>query len=69
MGNLIRVGLLISYRISSDTYAVFLSLHTAVLDAIAAAGQASRRATEPLLPETREFLERQMARSAEPAEV
>ena len=34
MGNLIGLGLVITYRISSDTYIVFLPLHKAVLDAM-----------------------------------
>jgi DNA-binding FadR family transcriptional regulator len=68
MGNLIGVGLLISHRISSDTYTVFLPRHKAVLDAIVARRPAAgRRAMEQLLAGTREFLERQMAASAETA--
>jgi GntR family transcriptional regulator, galactonate operon transcriptional repressor len=64
MGNLIGVGLLISYRISSDTFAVFLPHHEAVLDAIAARRpDQGRRAMERLLAETRAFLERQMTAS------
>jgi GntR family galactonate operon transcriptional repressor len=64
MGNLIGVGLLISYRISSDTFVVFLPHHKAVLDAIAAGRpDQGRRAMERLLAETREFLEQQMAAS------
>ena len=66
MGNLIGVGLLISYRISSDTFAVFLPHHKAVLDAIAARDPtAGRRAMERLLAETRAFLEQQMAASVD----
>jgi DNA-binding FadR family transcriptional regulator len=66
MGNLIGVGLLISYRISSDTFTVFLPQHKAVLDAIADRRPSEgRRAMERLLAETRAFLERQMAGSME----
>ena len=66
MGNLIGVGLLISYRISSDTFTVFLPQHKAVLDAIADRRPGEgRRAMERLLAETRAFLERQMAGSME----
>ena len=36
MGNLIGVGLMVSYRLSSDSFAVFLPLHKDVLDAVAA---------------------------------
>lgn len=62
MGNLIGVGLVISYQISSDTFTVFLPHHKSVLDAIQARRpDAGRRTMERLLSETREFLERQMA--------
>jgi len=47
---------------------VFLPLHKAVVDAIAArCGAAGRRAMERLLAETRELLKRQMAASTETA--
>ena len=66
MGNLIGVGLVISYRISSDTFTVFLPLHKAVLDAIAERRPSEgRMAMERLLAETRQFLEKQMAGSME----
>ena len=70
MSTLIGVGLLISYRISSDTFTVFLPLHKAVLDAIADRRPSEgRSAMERLLAETRRFLERQMAGSMEYAAV
>ena len=62
MGNLIGVGLVISYQISSDTFTVFLPHHKSVLDALQARRpDAGRRAMERLLSETGDFLERQMA--------
>lgn len=65
MGNLIGVGLLISYRIASDTYTVFLPHHAAVRDAIVdRRPRRGRQAMERLLAETRAFLEQQMAASA-----
>lgn len=58
MGNLIGVGLLVSYRIASETYSVFLPGHKAVLDAIAARKpEAARKAMERLLTGTHDYLE------------
>lgn len=69
MGNLIGVGLLISHRISSDTFTVFLPQHKAVLDAIVdRRPRQGRQAMERLLSETRAFLEQQMAASASDAQ-
>jgi DNA-binding FadR family transcriptional regulator len=58
MGNLIGVGLLVSYRISTDSYTVFLSSHKAVLDAIAKRKPSlAEKAMLQLLAGTREYLE------------
>lgn len=58
MGNLIGAGLLVSYRLASDSFAIFLPRHKLVLEAIAARNpQAARAAMERLLAETREFLD------------
>jgi GntR family galactonate operon transcriptional repressor len=58
MGNLIGVGLLVSYRISSDSYRVFLSGHKAVLSAIEKRRPAAAlKAMQDLLGGTREYLE------------
>jgi DNA-binding FadR family transcriptional regulator len=57
MGNLIGVGLLVSYRISTGPYRVFLSKHKDVLKAIAAGKPAvAQRAMEGLLSGTRDYL-------------
>lgn len=57
MGNLIGVGLLVSYRLSSDSFTVFLPLHKDVLDAIAARRPAEAHDTMArLLADTRTFL-------------
>jgi DNA-binding FadR family transcriptional regulator len=58
MGNLIGVGLLVSHKLSSDSFAVFLPLHREVLDAVAARRpEAARAAMARLLAETRAFLQ------------
>jgi len=57
MGNLIGVGLQVSYRLSSDSFTVFLPLHKDVLDAVAARhADDARDAMSQLLSETRSFL-------------
>lgn len=63
MGNLIGVGLTVSYGLSSDSFEVFLPRHKDVLDAIAArkpnvAHDAMRR----LLGDTRTYLDKQLGR-------
>jgi DNA-binding FadR family transcriptional regulator len=64
MGNLIGVGLLVSYRLSSDSFTVFLPLHRQVLDAIAARRpEAARQAMARLLSDTHRFLDSQLAGS------
>ena len=66
MGNLIGVGLLISYRISHDSYTVFLASHKAVLDAIARRRPAvARKAMDELLAGTRDYLETHLPRPRE----
>jgi DNA-binding FadR family transcriptional regulator len=63
MGNLIGVGLLISYRISPDSYTVFLASHKAVLDAIARRRPAlAQKAMQDLLAGTRDYLETHLPR-------
>ena len=58
MGNLIGAGLLVSYRISTEPYSVFLPGHKAVLDAVVRRRpKVARKAMEDLLSGTREFLE------------
>jgi GntR family transcriptional regulator, galactonate operon transcriptional repressor len=58
MGNLIGVGLLVSYRISTEPYTVFLSSHKAVLDAIVKRRpKVAHKAMEELLFGTRDYLE------------
>lgn len=64
LGGVISVGLLISFRISSATYAVFLKRHGKVLDAIRARKPAkAREAMNALITETRVFLERELAQT------
>jgi DNA-binding FadR family transcriptional regulator len=59
MGNLIGVGLLVSYRLSKDPFTVFLGRHKQVLVAIKKRRVAAARgAMDRLLVETRDFLER-----------
>ncbi len=59
MGNLIGAGLLVSYRLSSESFIVFLPLHKLVLEAIAARdADSARAAMDRLLRETRKFLDR-----------
>jgi DNA-binding FadR family transcriptional regulator len=58
MANLIGAGLLVSYRLSSDTFAVFLPAHKLVLEAIAARdGAGARAAMQELLTGTHDFLD------------
>lgn len=58
VGNLIGVGLLVSYRLSKDPLTVFLARHKQVLVAIRRRRQAAARAAmDRLLVETRDFLE------------
>jgi DNA-binding FadR family transcriptional regulator len=58
LGNLIGVGLQVSYRLSSESFLVFLPLHKDVLDAIAARRPSRARATMArLVSETRAFLD------------
>jgi DNA-binding FadR family transcriptional regulator len=62
LGGVIGVGLLISFRLSSATYAVFLKRHGKVLDAIRDRKPAkAREAMNDLVTETRVFLERELA--------
>jgi GntR family transcriptional regulator, galactonate operon transcriptional repressor len=64
MGNLIGAGLTVSYRLSSESFSVFLPLHKEVLDAILARdAAAARSAMTRLLLETRAFLDARPARS------
>lgn len=65
MGNLIGVGLTVSYSLSSDSYRVFLPMHKDVLDAIAARRPAAAHdAMERLLTETHIYLDKQISRPA-----
>lgn len=58
MGNLIGVGLLVSYRISTEPYRVFLTKHGDVLKAIVAGKPAAaQKAMEALLSGTHDYLE------------
>ena len=62
MGNLIGVGLLVSYRLSSDSYTVFLPFHARIADAIIARDpKAARAAMASLLTETRKYLDARLA--------
>jgi GntR family transcriptional regulator, galactonate operon transcriptional repressor len=62
MSPLIGVGLLVSFRISSRSFDIFLPLHERVLDAIFAGGaEDARAAMETLLSDTHEFLARELA--------
>jgi GntR family transcriptional regulator, galactonate operon transcriptional repressor len=68
MGNLIGVGLLVSYRLSSDSFTVFLPLHRDVLAAIEAhRADAARAAMARLLSDTRTFLHDRLDGADEPA--
>jgi len=58
MGSLIEVGLLVSYRISTDPYTVFLGTHKEVALAIKARKPARAcKAMDALITGTRDFLE------------
>jgi DNA-binding FadR family transcriptional regulator len=58
MGKLIGVGLLVSYRISTDPYTVFLGRHKDVLTAIRKRRpEAARRMMDKLLTGTRDYLD------------
>lgn len=62
MSNLIGVGLTVSYRLSNESFSVFLPLHKQVLDAILARDAAGARASMTLLlADTRAFLDRRLA--------
>ena len=66
MGGLIGVGLLISFRISSRSYPVSLPLHRELFEAIRDRRPAqAREVMERLLSGTREFLEQEMAGTAQ----
>lgn len=57
MGNLIGVGLQVSYRLSSDSFAIFLPFHKDVLDAVLRRDpDRARKAMGQLLAETRSYL-------------
>jgi DNA-binding FadR family transcriptional regulator len=58
MGKLIGVGLLVSYRISTGHYTLFLGRHKDVLTAIRKRRpDTARRIMERLLSETRDYLD------------
>jgi len=62
MGSVIGVGLLVSFRIASDSYGVSLLQHRYVLDAIRSRqSDAAMQAMQQLLASTRAFLERELA--------
>ena len=64
MGALISVGLMISFRISSSSFGVFVLHHKRVMEAIRAHDPAlARTQMQKLLGETHEFLERKLAGS------
>lgn len=57
MGNLIGVGLLISYRFSRESFVIFLPMHKRVMDAIKDGDpDAAKLAMQRLLTETRDYL-------------
>jgi GntR family transcriptional regulator, galactonate operon transcriptional repressor len=61
---LISAGLLVSFRISSESFGVFLPQHKRVLDAIVARdAHAAREAMQRLVTDTRGFLEFELAGS------
>jgi len=63
MGNLIGVGLMVSYRLSTDSYTVFLPLHKKVADGIAArTPDAAHDAMARLLADTHAFLDTELSR-------
>jgi GntR family galactonate operon transcriptional repressor len=65
MGNLIGVGLTVSYRLSSESYAVFLPLHRDVLEAIAARDVAeAQESMRHLLSETQAYLDTRLSAPA-----
>jgi DNA-binding FadR family transcriptional regulator len=64
MSNLIGVGLTVSYRLSSESFTVFLPLHKSVLDAIAARRpDEARKEMARLLDETKLFLDARLRTS------
>jgi DNA-binding FadR family transcriptional regulator len=64
MGNLIGVGLTVSYRLSSASYTLFLPLHKDIADAIVTRDPAAARAAMArLLVDTQAFLKTQLSRS------
>ena len=65
MGSVIGVGLLVSFRISSESYGASLPRHGDVLAAIRARDAAgARKAMERLLKGTRESIVRELAEGA-----
>ena len=63
MGGVIGVGLLTSFRISPQSFDVFLPLHARVFEAIRdRKPEAARQAMDALLAETRAFLEGELRR-------
>ena len=57
MGNLISVGLYISHRFSKESFALFLPMHGAVMEAIKARRPADARAAmQRLLSQTRDYM-------------
>ena len=65
MGCIIGVGLLVSFRISSDSYGVSLLQHRYVIDAVRARQpDRASQAMEQLLAGTRSFLESELADSS-----
>lgn len=68
MGGIIGVGLLVSFRIASESYGVSLLEHRYVLDAIRARQpDQAARAMEQLLANTRRFLEGELASPSSPS--
>jgi GntR family transcriptional regulator, galactonate operon transcriptional repressor len=65
MAALISAGLLVSFRISNQSFDVFMPLHKRVMDSIRARdANGASRAMVQLLGETRAFLEKELAGSA-----
>ena len=65
MSALISAGLLVSFRISNQSFDVFMPLHKRVMDSIRARdANGASRAMMQLLGETRAFLEKELAGSA-----
>lgn len=67
VGNMIGVGLLVTYRMSTESFAVFLRRHRAVLSAIRRRRpRHAHGAMDRLLVETRDFLETHLNEDDEP---